>query len=42
VVFNDRRYRYDHLILATGSGSSYFGHEEWRAFATDEDPGARR
>ncbi len=30
VVFNDRRYRYDHLILATGSGSSYFGHEEWR------------
>jgi NADH dehydrogenase len=33
VVFNDRRYRYDHLILATGSGSSYFGHEEWRAEA---------
>ncbi len=30
VVFNDRRYRYDHLILAAGSGSSYFGHEEWR------------
>ena len=30
VVFNDRRYRYDHLVLATGSGSSYFGHEEWR------------
>lgn len=30
VVFNDKRYRYDHLILATGSGSSYFGHEEWR------------
>ncbi|MFM7314712.1 MAG: NAD(P)/FAD-dependent oxidoreductase [Cyanobium sp.] len=30
VVFHDRRYRYDHLILATGSGSSYFGHEEWR------------
>jgi NADH dehydrogenase len=30
VVFNDRRYAYDHLILATGSGSSYFGHEEWR------------
>ena len=30
VVFNDRHYRYDHLILATGSGSSYFGHEEWR------------
>jgi len=30
VVFNDRRFRYDHLILATGSGSTYFGHEEWR------------
>ena len=30
LVFNDRRYRYDHLILATGSGSSYFGHEQWR------------
>jgi NADH dehydrogenase len=33
VVFNDRRFRYDHLILATGSGSTYFGHEEWRAEA---------
>ena len=33
VVFNDCRYRYDHLILATGSGSSYFGHEEWRPLA---------
>jgi NADH:ubiquinone reductase (H+-translocating) len=33
VVFNNRRYAYDHLILATGSGSSYFGHEEWRAQA---------
>ena len=33
VVFNDRRYAYDHLILATGSGSTYFGHEEWRAEA---------
>ena len=33
VVFNDRRYVYDHLILAAGSGSSYFGHEEWRAAA---------
>jgi NADH dehydrogenase len=30
VVFNDKRFRYDYLILATGSGSSYFGHEEWR------------
>ncbi|QVL53783.1 MAG: NAD(P)/FAD-dependent oxidoreductase [Cyanobium sp. M30B3] len=33
VVFNDRRFAYDHLILATGSGSTYFGHEEWRAEA---------
>lgn len=33
VVFNDRRLRYDHLILATGSGSTYFGHEEWRPLA---------
>ncbi len=33
IVFNERRYRYDHLILATGSGSSYFGHEEWRPMA---------
>jgi NADH dehydrogenase len=30
VVFNDRRYRYDHLILATGATSSFFGHDEWR------------
>jgi NADH dehydrogenase len=33
VVFNDRHVRYDTLILATGSGSSYFGHEEWRELA---------
>ncbi len=33
VVFNDRRYGYDHLILASGSGSTYFGHEEWRPLA---------
>jgi NADH dehydrogenase len=33
LVFNDRRFRYDHLILAAGSGSSYFGHEEWRTEA---------
>ena len=33
VVFNDRRLRYDSLILATGSGSTYFGHEEWRELA---------
>ena len=33
VVFNDRHLTYDHLILATGSGSAYFGHEEWRPLA---------
>jgi NADH dehydrogenase len=33
VVFNDRRLRYDSLVLATGSGSTYFGHEEWRELA---------
>ena len=33
VVFNDSRLRYDSLILATGSGSTYFGHEEWRELA---------
>jgi NADH dehydrogenase len=33
IVFNDSHLRYDHLILATGSGSSYFGHEEWRPLA---------
>jgi NADH dehydrogenase len=33
IVFNDTHLRYDHLILATGSGSSYFGHEEWRPLA---------
>ena len=33
IVFNERRYGYDHLILATGSGSSYFGHEDWRPLA---------
>jgi NADH dehydrogenase len=34
VIFNDRRYRYDQLILAAGATSSYFGHDDWRAFAT--------
>ena len=33
VVFNDHRYAYDRLILASGSGSTYFGHEEWRPLA---------
>jgi len=33
VTLNNSHLRYDHLILATGSGSSYFGHEEWRPLA---------
>ena len=33
IVFNGKAYSYDHLILATGSGSTYFGHEDWRTFA---------
>ncbi|MEO1001749.1 MAG: NAD(P)/FAD-dependent oxidoreductase [Cyanobacteria bacterium J06638_7] len=33
VVFNDLRYSYDQLILASGSGSTYFGREEWRPLA---------
>ncbi|MEB3242694.1 MAG: NAD(P)/FAD-dependent oxidoreductase [Cyanobacteriota bacterium] len=33
IVFNDCHLRYDHLILASGSGSSYFGHEDWRPLA---------
>ena len=46
VIFNDRRYRYDHLIVAAGANSSYFGHDDWRAFAppmkTLEDAAAIR
>ncbi|MFM7086766.1 MAG: NAD(P)/FAD-dependent oxidoreductase [Cyanobium sp.] len=33
VLFNDRHLRYDHLILAAGSGSTYFGQEAWRPLA---------
>ena len=33
VLLNHTHLRYDHLILATGSGSSYFGHEDWRPLA---------
>jgi NADH:ubiquinone reductase (H+-translocating) len=34
VIFNDRRLHYDHLIVAAGATSSYFGHYEWAQFAT--------
>jgi len=33
LVFNDQLFSYDRLILASGSGSTYFGHEEWRPLA---------
>ena len=33
VVLNGHHYSYDQLILATGSGSTYFGREEWRSLA---------
>ena len=33
IVFNERRYGFDYLILAAGSGSNYFGHDEWREAA---------
>ena len=34
VIFNNRRLSYDHLILAAGATSSFFGHDEWAEFAT--------
>jgi NADH:ubiquinone reductase (H+-translocating) len=33
LICNGRRIGYDRLVLATGSGSAYFGHEEWRPLA---------
>ena len=33
IVFNGKAYNYDYLVLATGSGSTFFGHDEWRTFA---------
>jgi len=33
ITFNNHQLAYDHLILAAGSGSSYFGHDDWRALA---------
>jgi NADH dehydrogenase len=29
VGFNGHRFRYDHLLLATGATSSFFGHDAW-------------
>jgi NADH:ubiquinone reductase (H+-translocating) len=33
VVMADGELSYDYLILATGAGHSYFGHDEWAPFA---------
>ena len=34
VAFGDQQLRYDHLIVAAGATSSYFGHDDWRPHAT--------
>ena len=33
VILEKQRLEYDYLVLALGSGSSYFGHAEWEQFA---------
>ena len=33
VMIGDRRIKYDYLVLATGAGHGYFGHDEWAAHA---------
>ncbi len=33
LVFNGQHFSYDQLVLASGSGSTYFGREEWRPLA---------
>jgi len=33
VVLSDGELAYDYLVLATGAGHSYFGHDEWAPFA---------
>jgi NADH dehydrogenase len=33
VVLDDGEVPYDYLIVATGAGHSYFGHDEWERFA---------
>ncbi|MEO7003553.1 MAG: FAD-dependent oxidoreductase, partial [Ktedonobacterales bacterium] len=30
---DERQLPYDYLVLATGAGQSYFGHDEWAAYA---------
>jgi len=38
VLMGSRRVPYDHLVLATGASHSYFGRDEWGAYA----PGLKR
>jgi NADH dehydrogenase len=33
VILADGEIGYDHLVVATGAAHSYFGHDEWEAFA---------
>lgn len=33
VLMSDLAIRYDHLIVATGASSNYFGHDEWQPLA---------
>jgi NADH dehydrogenase len=33
IVANNRRIRYDYLVLATGARHAYFGHDDWAPFA---------
>jgi NADH dehydrogenase len=33
VLLGARSISYDYLVLATGAGQSYFGHEDWAAYA---------
>ena len=33
IIFDGKSYSYDHLVLATGSGSTFFGHDKWRTFS---------
>jgi NADH dehydrogenase len=33
VLMGERAIPYDYLVIATGSGQSYFGHDEWAAYA---------
>lgn len=38
VRFGDEAVTFDYLVVATGAGHSYFGHDHWQAFA----PGLKR